>query len=210
METWASTALPAAIRTHAAKAFHANRTIARASQILHQWRAYAAVRAFKHTLTARAAKHRMRCVVAHAWHVWQERVNRTQRKHVLTARASLHCTHAVLGRSWDAWQWCMHQGRQERRALQVADMHRRQVMALRGLRGFSESLHRRYLKRLATTHSKVTAQRCAVSTTNESALHICEDTPVLPAISKLCLIETQKIVLNIRSFSIYVGTTEMH
>ena len=36
------------------------------------------------------------------------------------------------------------------------------------------------------------------------------DTSVLPAISQFSLRETQRIVLNIRKFSIYAGTTETH
>lgn len=161
LETWTTTALPAVSCMHAAKSFHASKTTARTAQILHEWRTYAAVRAFKHALTTHAIQHRMRCVAAHVWHVWQQQVRNKQRKRALGTRAALHSIHAVLCRAWLVWTQCVELGQSERSSLQVAIMHRHQVMALRGLKGFSECLRRRYSKRLAATHCKVTTQRCA-------------------------------------------------
>lgn len=161
LQTWSSTALPALSRMHAADSFRANKTMYKATQLLHAWRAYTATRAFKHALTTRATQYWMRCVVAKVWHAWEQRVGRKQRKQALAARAVAHSRISVLRSTWFAWQTCVKHGQQEKQALQVAVMHRQQVMALRGLRAFSESLHRWYTKRLAATHCKSTRQRCA-------------------------------------------------
>jgi hypothetical protein len=163
LDTWTTTAMPAMSRMHAAESFRQIRNADQSVKILHAWHAYAAVRELKQTRIRHATQHRLRYVIAHAWHAWQQQVSNKKYKRDLTERAAFHCIRSVLRQAWIAWQHRVGDEKKEKEGLRMAAMHRHQVIALRGLRGFIESLHRRYIKTLASTHCKVTKQRCVSS-----------------------------------------------
>lgn len=152
---WRDEVLPAAQRIHAAHALCATHKAKHFTRILLSWRAYAAARAFKNTLSAHARAHRSQCILMHGWHALKQHRDIAKHKKELIRRAESHSKEMVVNRVWELWEQLVDMERKE----VSAAMHREQVVALRGLRAFSESLHRRYTKRLAATHYRLSFQK---------------------------------------------------
>ena len=155
VEHWRDEGIPAAKRMHAAHALRATHKSKHFIRILLSWRAYAAAHAFKNNLSAHARAHRSQCMLMHAWLALKQYRDIAQHKKGLIRRAETHRREMVVRGVWELWG----QFRDMERKEVSAAMHREQVVALRGLRAFSESLHRRYTKLLAATHCRLSFQR---------------------------------------------------
>jgi hypothetical protein len=152
--------MPHMQRVHFAKALRARNSTNRSAKILHAWRTYASDCALKQARTRRATQHRVLYVMMHACHAWQQHVRSKKHKRAMAEYATFHSTRVVLRRAWLAWHCCVGDEKNKKEDLRSAAMHRHQVIALQCLRGFTETLHKRCITNLATTHSMVTKKRC--------------------------------------------------